>query len=199
MKITNLFTIGPFHNNYEIIFGVTPWFRVYIPGTKCSCNHSCLQSEWSKTGVAYKRFMVISLVHWHFLWKTFWITPVFFFLKTNFAIFEKRSLQQNTLWNLLLLINCSNTCSSKVFVCQEDSGCSRIVRLMEMFHTDIILIISFWKIQFSEFSEFSESIKKFQNFAKLDYAINWQLSFIQWHFENSLKSWTRQITPCLSM
>ena len=122
-----------------------------------------------------------------------------FFWKQTLPFLKIRSLQQNTLWNLLLLINCSNTCSSKVFVCQEDSGCSRIVRLMEMFHTDIILVISFWKIQFSEFSEFSESLKKFQNFAKLDYAINWQLSFIQWHFENSLKSWTRQITPCSSM
>ena len=48
LEHTNLMIIGPFHNNYEIYFssiGVTPWFRVYIPWTKCSCNSP--QSEWT--------------------------------------------------------------------------------------------------------------------------------------------------------
>ena len=66
LEHTNLMIIGPFHNNYEIYFssiGVTPWFRVYIPWTKCSCNS--LQSEWtvvwSKSWVRFVR--IISLDH----------------------------------------------------------------------------------------------------------------------------------------
>ena len=56
----NLMIIGPFHNNYEIYFssiGVTPWFRVYIPWTKCSCNS--LQSEWTVVwSKSWVRFVV---------------------------------------------------------------------------------------------------------------------------------------------
>ena len=60
LEHTNLMIIGPFHNNYEIYFssiGVTPWFRVYIPWTKCSCNS--LQSEWTVVwSKSWVRFVV---------------------------------------------------------------------------------------------------------------------------------------------
>ena len=76
LEHTNLMIIGPFHNNYEIYFssiGVTPWFRVYIPWTKCSCNSP--QSEWtvvwSKSWVRFVR--IIWLDHCQLLEKGFFI------------------------------------------------------------------------------------------------------------------------------